>query len=201
VESRKSRGSSARLAHYGISRIDDPVHRGKGWRVSLRRRGTLFVRNFPDLKYGGRNRALTAAKEYRDDIVRQNPPITRVEFAETLRRNNTSGVPGVSLIRYHYPLADGSKRQAAYWEAIWPTLPGRSERLRFSVSRHGNRRAFELACAARRAGLHNVEGVFWASARGETPPEPQKSGRSAPRSSSNHARRPTRSSSSSSIRA
>jgi hypothetical protein len=108
-------------------------------------------------------------------------------------------VPGVSLIRYHYPLADGSKRQAAYWEAIWPTLPGRSERLRFSVSRHGNRRAFELACAARRAGLHNVEGVFWASARGDVVPEPVV--RSAPPPPSNRARRPKRAASARSMRA
>lgn len=161
-----SAAAEKRLSRYGISRIDDPVHRGKGWRVSLKRRGAAIVRNFPDRKCGGRTKALDQAKRYRDEMLRKHPPITRAEFAETLRKNNTSGVPGVSLIRYSYALANGKKREALYWEAIWPTEPGRSERKRFSVARFGQRGAFQLACTARREGIAAVRGIFWASERG-----------------------------------
>lgn len=137
-----------------------------GWRVSLRRRGQMHVRNFPDRKHGGSIAALAAAKLYRDELIRRYPPLTRIEFADVLRRNNTSGVPGVSRVQYAYRLVSGAKRQAVYWEAIWPTQPGENERKRFSVSQFGDRGAFALACAARREGLRRVEGLFWKSARG-----------------------------------
>ena len=43
-------------AMYGISRIDDYVHRTHAWRVSLCRRGKRLVKNFPDKKHGGKNK-------------------------------------------------------------------------------------------------------------------------------------------------
>lgn len=106
------------------------------------------------------------ARQYRDALVAKLEPMLRAEFANVLRKNNTSGVPGVCLIRSPYKLADGTRREVRYWEAIWPTEPGCSETRRFSVATHGNKGAFELACAARAQGLSRVSGYFWASEAG-----------------------------------
>jgi hypothetical protein len=154
------------IGMYGISRVDDPAHRTHAWRVSLRRKGKALVKNFPDKKWGGKRKALQLAKQYRDELLVKYPPISRIEFASTRRRNNTSGVTGVCLVTCKYRLANGAERRAMYWEAIWPTVPGGHINKRFSVATYGKEKAFELAHMARRKGLRKVEGVFWAAERG-----------------------------------
>lgn len=158
--------SKAADGMYGISRIDDVVCRAHAWRVSLRRRGRKMVKNFSDKKCGGRHQALRCAKEYRDWIIKNNPPLSRIEFASILRKNNQSGVTGVCLIECEHRLGNGARRAAQYWEAIWPTTPGRHVKKRFSISAYGMERAFQMACAARNTGMLNVEGVFWPAERG-----------------------------------
>lgn len=153
---------------YGISRIDDEHHRAHAWRVSLVRNGRKIVRNFPDLKFGSRAKALQAARLYRDLLAAQHRPMLRSEFADVRRRNNRSGVTGVCLVRSPYTLSDGTRRESYYWEAIWPTRPGENERCRFPVTTHGDAVAFDLACSARARGLAQVEGYFWASEKGAT---------------------------------
>lgn len=157
-------------AMYGISRIDDPTHRTHAWRVSLRRRGEGLVKNFPDKKYGGKQKALAFAKQHRDKMVAKHPPLSRVEFANALRSNNKSGVTGVCLVSCKYFLSDGTERRIWYWEASWPTTPGEHINQRFSCAIYGKEKAFELACRARRKGLREVEGIFWATER-RAPPE------------------------------
>jgi len=53
-----------------------------------------------------------------------------------------------------------------YWEAHWPTERGESESERFSVNRYGDKTARAMAIRARNKGMEAVEGVFWASERG-----------------------------------
>ena len=156
----------SKTAMYGISRIDDEANRQHAWRVSLRRRGKSLVKNFPDKKSGGKTKALRLAKEYRDKLLEKYPPISRVEFANSMRRNNTSGVTGVCFVRSRYRLRNGKERSLSYWEAIWPTVPGQHINKRFSVAVHGKQKAFEMACRARKQGLRKVQGVFWAAERG-----------------------------------
>lgn len=163
----KSGNKRTSVALYGISRIDDPVHRTHAWRVSLRRHGKALVRNFPDRKFAGKRKALEAAKRYRDQLLQAYPPLSRVEFAKGPRKNNTSGVTGVCRVTSRYWLKDGREKHIFYWEAIWPTTPGHHVNQRFSVTQHGDAKAFELACSARRKGLRQVRGVFWAAERGE----------------------------------
>lgn len=162
----KSNNKSRTRAMYGISRIDDPEHRTHAWRVSLRRKGKALVKNFPDKSYGGKRKALEQAKQHRDRLLAKHPPLSRAEFANTLRRNNKSGVPGVCLIASKYYLANGTERVSYYWEAIWPTQVGEHRTQRFSVAQFGEDVAFEMACLARRKGLRAVKGVFWAAERG-----------------------------------
>lgn len=97
--------------NYGLSRIDDKTYREHAWRVSLRRHGKGYVRNFPDRKYGGQLRALQEARRYRDHIVCQNPPITRSEFCRIKRSNNTSGISGVCSYAKRYERRDESIKE------------------------------------------------------------------------------------------
>jgi hypothetical protein len=146
---------------YGISRIDDEKFRTHAWRVSLRRRHTMHVRNFADKKCGGKRRALQLAQAYRDELLRGNPPLTRQEYAGIRRRNNVTGVVGVCRYSKPYKLKNGTVRYSWYWEAIWPTTRGDSEYARFSVRKYGETGAFRRACAARSRGFKLVQGVFW----------------------------------------
>lgn len=126
----------------------------------------MIVKNFPDKKYGGKRKALQTAKAHRDRMLVSHRPLSRAEFANVLRRNNKSGVPGVCLVRCKYYLVNGAERELLYWEAIWPSAVSGRFTKRFSVKTHGMQGAFELACRARRTGLRKVKGTFWASARG-----------------------------------
>lgn len=171
----KAKERKRRKALYGISRVDDATHHTHAWRVSLRRKGQPLVRNFPDLRHGGKRKALEAAKAYRDELLQRYPPLSRVEFAETKRRNNKSGVTGVCLVDCKYYLKSGRKRVLSYWEAIWPTATGHCNK-RFSIARYGDQGAFQMACRARRRGLQALEGVFWACDR-ETGPDEKRRAR------------------------
>jgi len=152
---------------YGISRIDDYVHRSHAWRVSLCRQGKKLVKNFSDKKLGGKAKALKAAKVYRDELLITHPPMSRKEFATKKRRNNKSGITGVYTYAKRFQLRDGSYNETWYWEANWPTERGESMHESFSVREYGDAVARQMAIRARERGLRNLKGVFWASERGE----------------------------------
>ncbi|MEM8501203.1 MAG: AP2 domain-containing protein [Pseudomonadota bacterium] len=162
---RKNNGTTK--AMYCISRIDDDAHRTYAWRVSMCRRGKRYVKNFSDKKLGGKTVALEAAKQYRDQLLAQHAPITRKEFSGSKRRNNKSGITGVYTYAKRYQRRDGSIRETWYWEAHWPTERGESAHESFSVREYGEEVARQMAIRARERGLRNVEGLFWASERGE----------------------------------
>jgi len=122
----------------------------------------MHVRNFADGKYGGRQKALRCARAYRDELIRKIRPLSRKEYSGIQRRNNRTGVVGVCRYPKTYTLKDGTIRQSWYREAIWPTSPGESEVVRFSVNKFGEAGAFKRAYDARIRGFKNIQGVFWA---------------------------------------
>jgi hypothetical protein len=134
---------------YGISRIDDDKHRSHAWRVSLSRRGKRYVKNFSDKKFEGKAKALAAAKQHRDELVADFPPLSRKEFCSILRRNNKSGVSGVCKYGKPFTLKDGTVKKNWYWEATWPILKGKQANVTFSVNDYGDARARELARSER----------------------------------------------------
>jgi hypothetical protein len=146
---------------YGISRIDDDEYRTHAWRVSLRRRHILHVKNFADKKCGGKRKALLLAQAYRDELIREIAPLSRKEFSGIRRRNNRTGVVGVCRYSKKYTLKNGTVRYSWYWEAIWPTTPAKSKVVRFSVNKFGEAGAFNRARSARIRGFNRIEGVFW----------------------------------------
>ena len=87
----KRRNNNRSKALYGISRIDDDTHRSHAWRFKLTRRGEIFIKNFPDKSWGGKQKALMAAKQHRDKFLAANPPISRKEVCAIIRRNNSYG--------------------------------------------------------------------------------------------------------------
>jgi len=155
-------------AMYGISRIDDYIYNTHAWRVSLRRHGKMYVKNFPDIKCGGKRKAQQEAKLYRDELLIKYSPMTRKQFCSIIRRNNKSGISGVYTYSKPYVLKDGTVKEAWYWEANWPNKKHESVSSRFSVKQFGEKRARRMAIQAREQGLSEVEGNFWASQRGET---------------------------------
>ena len=157
-----------RKAMYGISRIDDDQYRTHAWRVSLRRKGKMHVKNFPDKKHGGKRKALKLAKEFRDHIIDKYPPITRKQFCKVIRKNNNTGISGVCTYGKPYTLKDGTIKEIRYWEANWPDENNQNISLSFSVNTYGESVARHMAIKARERGIRKVQGVFWASERGQS---------------------------------
>ena len=147
---------------YGIYRIDNEKYHAHSWRVSLRRYGNRYIRNFPDLKYGGKRQALSAAKLYRDSLIEKHPAMTRRDYANVLRVNNRSGVPGVYRYRKTFRLHNGVEKESWYWEASWPVDSKGRSKATFSVNQYGEEKARELAIEAREKAMRRVEGDFWA---------------------------------------
>lgn len=161
---KKNNGKSRVM--YGISRIDDDIHRSHAWRVSLSRRGKRYVKNFADKKCDGKMKALAAAKLYRDDLIKEVLPLSRREFCSILRSNNKSGISGVCKYGKPFTLKDGTVKKNWYWEATWPVGDGKQANRIFSVNEYGDDKARELAIGARRSAMRRIKGNFWASERG-----------------------------------
>lgn len=164
-------GSKSVNSMYGISRIDNECYHTHAWRVSLRRKGKKYFKNFPDKKNMGKEKALWLAKQYRDELLIQHPPITRKQFCSVIRINNKSGIAGVYTYAKRYTLRDGTEKETWYWEANWPDEYNKSISVCFSVKTYGEDLAKQLAIRARKKGLGKVEGLFWASERGEVAPK------------------------------
>lgn len=150
----------ARRSLYGITRIESERHRTFAWVVSIQRRNHIWRRSFSDGSYGGKAKALAAAKAFRDQILRQHPPMSRAEYCQIKRRNNKSGLAGVC--RYVY-LDAGDKR--GYWLAFWTVAPGKGKRIKFSIRRFGERGALRRAMRARKAALATLDGQ-WINSEG-----------------------------------
>lgn len=81
-----------------IYRIDHDTSHTHSWYVTLQRRGRVYHRHFTDSVYGGKSKALDAAKVYRDSLMKCLRPLTRPERCRIRKRNNRSGVSGVTRI-------------------------------------------------------------------------------------------------------
>jgi len=128
----------------GIRRIDNPLTRTHSWHVSVQRRGKIITRHFSDGVYGGKQKSYQEALAFLQAAGQSQQRMLRREYADILRKNNASGVPGVSRHQ------SGGKE---YWNARWPTAAGQHKSAKFSVAKYGDQKAFELALAARRSGL------------------------------------------------
>lgn len=154
----------------GLSRFDHDEKRDHGYLVHLSRQGVLHRKRFADALHGGKSGALKAARAWRDEIIANHPHLSREQYAQILRKNNTSGAPGVYALR-------NSDDEIAGWIARW-LQPGSDRYVirKFSNSLHGAARAKQLAIAAREAGVADLVDEEWRG-DGEAPSAAATAGR------------------------
>ena len=132
--------------NYAIARIDLPEAGTYGWQVRMQRRGIKYGKFFADSIHGTPEQALEAARVWRDALIKEIAD--RARICERSARNS-SGVVGVSKIKV--VSANGTSYQ--FWQATWSPAPGQRRCVKFSIKRHGDREAFELAVEARTQGI------------------------------------------------
>jgi len=73
----KNTSSKSKNPNAGISRINQPEKRTFGFFVRLMRKGRIYNAFFADKSYGGKQKALGAARLHYRKLVRQHGPVTR----------------------------------------------------------------------------------------------------------------------------
>jgi hypothetical protein len=135
-----------------ITRMDH--EKVRGYWVRVVKDGKLYQKLFSDGQYGGKRKAMDAARVYRDE-VRQ---MLFGDTAESPRRvftscrRNTSGMVGV-----HYVEKQRSGSVTRAFVASWCPHKGGPQRHKyFSVNRLGKREAFRQACAWRQERVGEI---------------------------------------------
>lgn len=113
------------------------------------RRGKSLHKYFADSVWGGKLKALKAARAYRDSLMATNSGAQYVLWRRSWETSrNTSGIVGVG--RY---VRRGGSAVSAVWQAFWNSADGVRRSRTFAVKRHGETRARQLACEARKKGM------------------------------------------------
>jgi len=131
-----------------ILRVDH--HYFHGWHVCMKRRGQRFERYFSDRNAGHRGLALAQALAYRNKLLKELPPVTKMKSTYLL---NTTGIIGVSTSLQR----TRGGRVVRYYRTSWRDASGQDHRRSFSVLKYGARKAKRLAIEAR------TKGIAWAS--------------------------------------
>jgi len=140
-----------KLKHKNLTRIDHPAKRTHGYFVRIQWKGERRAKFFSDGVYGDRLAALDAALEWRNTTeVELGKPRTDRQVVGLVR--SSTGIPGVRRRK---------EGHTEYYEATWVTTVGKQGRTRFSIARHGEKRALQQARKARQ--LHEKQ-------RHHTPP-------------------------------
>lgn len=144
----------------GLSRIDTAVNHTHGYRVFLQRGRRKIVRLFSDGTYGGKRKARRAAQAFLQQLLAKHPPLSRAKRCAIKRRNNRSGVPGVTRYTDRWVNAKGQIIERDVWIARIPDPErlGKAKLVKFRISTHGVRGAFRLAVARRRDALRDLAG-------------------------------------------
>ena len=127
-----------------------------GFLVRMTRRGKLHSQYFSDDEYGGKRKAQKAAQDFRDDLEKKLKSYSAKQLSKKKRSNNTSGTPGVRLVKEQdsrWP----SEPTYSYYVAQWSPAKGVRKTKRFSVKKYGKKKALELAIKARNKGVNSME--------------------------------------------
>ena len=126
--------------HHHIRRTDNAANNTHGWLVRVERKGERESKFFSDSVHGGKKKSLEIALNHRDFILGLSPKGYSAWRRSILRKNNTSGVPGVG--RY---LKIQRNPDSAYWCAFWNDVEGIRRTRQFKVNQHGEDQARALA--------------------------------------------------------
>lgn len=139
-----------------ISRIDFRNKKGEiasgGWEVRFYRRGKKVEKFFADNKFGGRNKALAAAKKFRDETEKKLPKYTVYELSKKPSKRNKSGIVGVRRHEQTDVRGDWGYTYT-FWVAQWTDELGRRRTKSFSINHYGEEEAFKMAVKARKQGM------------------------------------------------
>jgi hypothetical protein len=136
-----------------ISRQEKSPKAAAGWKVSLTRRGKYMSKPFADSKYGGKTKALNAAKSWHQQMLKSTSGADYVLWRRKKRsRPSRSGIVGVGRYAVRY-----GRRRHLLWEAYWQDADGRRHSRRFFVAVHGERSAKALAFAERRQAMEELK--------------------------------------------
>ena len=140
----------AKSGHKGISRIDCPERKTVGWYVRVRLKNVTKSKFFSDSKYGGKESALEAALEHRNQMEKElgKPRTDWVIVGENPRNN--SGVVGVRRAVKKYVGKDGAVYLNEVYEVSWNAGREKKGRTSVSIKKYGEAGAFRRACAIRR---------------------------------------------------
>ncbi len=130
------------VRHKNITRVDHPASRTFGYLVRITWRGERRGKFFSDRVHGDRLGALTAALEWRNATEKEiGKPRTDRQVLGIV--HSSSGIPGVRRVR---------EGHTDYYEATWGITTGKQGRTKYSIAKHGEKRALELARKARQRG-------------------------------------------------
>lgn len=129
----------------GITRFDI-VDRGTlGYMVRISRNGKKHNRFFSDKEYGGKRKALVAAREHYEKMVSKLPAAKTSKGIMSVR--NKSGQVGVHLAVN--PSTCWSDVEYSSYVASWKSEDGRRKKISFSVEKYGKKKARAFAVIAR----------------------------------------------------
>jgi len=121
----------------------------KGWRVSVTRHGEIFTRYFSDLKCGGMKKSQKEAERVLAAFLNE---LDKVPLVRKPRKRD-GRVIGVSETSY---VNARSGETRVIWVASWPEGDTRKV-VKFPETKHGARKAKQLAIAARREAEDRLE--------------------------------------------
>ena len=119
------------------------------WMVSTKRQGKLHRKYFCDHLHGGSDAALEKARQWRDEVFASYPAHDKLYQSTFVRKNNTSGHPGVFLYKTRQVTRSGKILHYHYWQALSPRGMTPFRTRSFSVRKYGDAEAYDLALAAR----------------------------------------------------
>jgi hypothetical protein len=119
------------------------------------RKGRRASKFFADQDYGGKRKALSAAKQHRDHLESKMRGYTAKQRAQRQRSNNTSGITGVRRV-YETDYRWDSEPTYGFWVAQWTPTHGRRQTRRFSIDKYGDDEAYRLAVLARKRGIASL---------------------------------------------
>lgn len=127
-------------AMFGISRVDQIDKGTMGYYFRLKDNDVFHQKYFSDKVYGGKTKALAAAKEYRNNVLSYATEKAVARASSNKRIVPNSGVKGIT----HVICKVGDKKYH-YWQALWFPDGVNRKVAKYSISKYGNEKALELA--------------------------------------------------------
>ncbi len=138
----------------GITRFD--LENRRGYMVRIARSGNRIHQYFSDSKYGGKRKALAAAKSAYEELLEELGPAEN-STRDKLTSRNTTGVVGVHVAYSQDNRYPGCEYYA--YCASWVTEDGKREKASFAWNKYGEDQALQLAILARQQQITDREQV------------------------------------------